>query len=357
MGGSHTVGYLHLQLETRNVQAGTDLPGIIHLKLDQPIQAQYLMLKFKGKEHCQWEESHTERDREGNSRTVIETHRGSAHLVGQKFPIFAFTNGFLDAGGYSFPFTFRLPATLPGSFDLSQGSTKARIRYTLTAYIPAYEAKIEKSKTHMHVSQLMTDPIYSVAQDVDARITTWCCSDKGNVHLKAYFNKNAYAPGETAEFVAEINNEHSKLDVAGIRGVLYRTLRLRSNGGRTHMTKITVSQADTRQRVPSGQSLLGAQSVRMLLPINDRTGELQLTTSVKSTLIDCAYSILVHADMDGSCMCCGQTPEVERYMVIYPIQLPILQPPMIPQGWQPQVMETRQFGQGEYEYQPSAPQL
>ena len=356
MGGTQTVGHLHLQLETRNVQAGTDLPGVIHLKLNESVQARFLCLKFKGKEHCQWTVSRTENDAQGNSRTVHDTHRGHCHVVRQKFPIFVFTGGFLQAGDYSFPFNFRLPPAIPGSFHLEHGSLKAHIRYNLIAMIDGSPLKIEKSKLHIHVSQQMTDPIYSVANDVQARITTWCCCDQGEVNLKAYFAKNAYVPGETAEFVAEINNTASKLDVGGIRGTLYRTLRLRSDGGLTHMTKDTVSRSEARQRIPSGQALLGEQSLRMTLPITDATGELQHSTSVRGRFIECIYSIVVHASMEGSCMCCGQTPEVERFMVLYPPQLPVIQPPMVPVGWAPQQMPMMQFevGQG-YEYAPSAP--
>ena len=356
MGSSQSVGHLHLHLETRNVQAGAELPGVIHLKLNAPVQARALCLKFTGKEHCQWTETRTERDAQGNNRTVTDTHKGHCHVLHQKFPIFIFTQGYLDAGEYSFPFLFRVPANIPGSFHLEHGQVKASIKYSLIAMVEGSSMKIEKSKMDVHISQLMTDPIYSVVNDVHAHITTWCCCDQGDVQIKAYFSKNAYVPGEIAEFVAEVNNTNSKLDVGGIRGTLYRTLRLKSDGGRTHTSKDTVSRNEVRQRVPTGQALLGEQSLRMTLPISDSRGELQHSTSVRGKHIECMYSIVVHASMEGSCMCCGQTPEVERFMVLYPPQLPIIQPVMVPPGWAPQQMPMMQFEVGQnYEYAPSAP--
>jgi hypothetical protein len=279
-------------------------------------------------------------------------------VVRQKFPIFSFAGGFVQEGQFSFPFQFRLPANIPGSFDVEDGSTKARIHYSLVALLEGQSAHIEKSKMPINISQIMTDPIYSVANDTTARVSTWCCSNKGSIQIKAYFNKNAYVPGEVAEFMAEVNNSQSQLDVLRLRGTLYRTLRLRSDSGQIHVSKQSVVARQCVQRIPSGSALLGEQCIRMQLPIEDPRGQLQHATSVRGNLIECVYSINVYADMDGSCMCCGQTPEVERYMVIYPLQLPVIQPPMVPVNWEPQVMQTMQFNLGQnYEYQPSAPPL
>jgi hypothetical protein len=277
-------------------------------------------------------------------------------VCSQKFPIFAFNQGFLQAGDYSFPFNFRLPVDIPGSFHLQQGEVEAKICYNLIALIEGSRMRIEQSMMSVHVAQLMTDPIYSVAEDVHAHITTWCCCDQGEVILKAYFAKNAYVPGETAEFVVEINNTNSKLDVGGISGVLVRTLRLRGDGGRTNVSGGSVSSSVVNQRVPSGQALLGEQSLRMTLPIADRCGELQHTTTVRGRCIECVYSIVVHASVVGSCMCCGETPTVSRYMVLYPPQLPIIPPPMVPVDWAPQLMPMMQFEAGQNYYSaPSAP--
>ena len=35
-------------------------------------------------------------------------------------------------------------------------------------------------------------------------VTTWCCINQGSSHIKCYFERNAYAPGETANVICEV---------------------------------------------------------------------------------------------------------------------------------------------------------
>jgi hypothetical protein len=338
MGVQLSAGHLHIHLDTRNFQAGEQLLGTVHLKLFQGVQARALCLLFDGKEHAGWET-------EGGS------HKGGSHFVRQKFPIFIFTEGYLPPGDYSFPFSFVLPPSLPGSFHLYEENLEAYIRYTLTAFIEGSSGYVELSEVHLHISQLMTDPIYSLTGSSSSRLVS-CCRDKGTVQIQISFSKSAYVPGERAEFIAEINNSQSGLDVAGFKVRLFRKLRLRSHGGHVHMRQEQVCFWDITQRVPRGEALLGEQSRHQILDIPDIMGGIEHSTTVHSEYVECVYSILVHLSMAGGC--CVSTPEVERPIVIYPRQLPPHLPPMVPQGWAPRLMPMAQFSMGQnYDYIPS----
>jgi len=35
---------------------------------------------------------------------------------------------------------------------------------------------------------------------------TWCCISQGTSHIKVFFERNSYLPGETAQIVAEVDN-------------------------------------------------------------------------------------------------------------------------------------------------------
>ena len=346
MGSSHSqvayAGHFHLHLENRNVQAGEELPGIIHLKLNQTVQATALCLLFSGNEYCEWKQSRQEADAQGNITRVTRTYTGRSPVVHQKFPVYLCPNGILDAGDYSFPFVFQVPENIQGSFELDSGSSEASIKYTLTAMAEASSMQIEQSTILLNISQLMTDTIYSIADDVSTPITS-CCRYKGYVQFKTYFAKNAYSVGEIAECIVEVNNGNCKLDVGGVRGVLSRTVRMRSNEGATHVNSTIISSTVVSQRVPSGQALLGEQSIRMRLPVFNEKANLQHTTSVKGKLIECVYSIVVSVWMKGSSMCRGLPPTLQRHLVVYPPQLPVIQPPMMPSDWAPQQMPAVQI--------------
>jgi hypothetical protein len=93
------------------------------------------------------------------------------------------------------------------------------------------------------------------------------------------------------------------------------------------------------ERIPS--ALTKEKCIQMQLPIQTTAENIQ--PSVKGQLIQCAYSINLYADMDGLMMCCGETPQIERFMTIYPSQLPCIQPSEVPPDWHPQVMKMVQM--------------
>ena len=344
MGLGHSAGHVYLHLLSRTAQAGSELSGVIYLKLNETVEASALCLKFNGTEQCQWPETRTESNLQGEMKTVTEIYKGENRIAHWKFPIFIFTEGLIEAGDYSFPFQFHVPSNIPGTFHLERGKKKASINYNLIALIEGASRKIEKSVMQVQIAQALTTPIHAVVSDVQAHITTWCFFKQGEVHLKANFSKNAYAPGEIAEIIVEVDNTNSRIAVSGIQGTLYRMLRLKSNTERTHASKDSINHTEIFQRVPSGES----QSIRMNLSIPNSRGELRYLTSVRGKHIECMYSIVVHASMEGWCMCCGGTPEVEQVVVLYPPQLPGIQPPQAPSDWSPQLMPEKEVTVGEY---------
>ena len=356
MGGSESaVGHLHVQLENPNIQAGQEVTGVVHLKLDSDITAESLSLKFTGKEYCYWTESRSESNSDGSSSTVTDVYTGKALVIKQHFPVFIFANSHVAAGQYSFPFSFITPPGLLGSFHVKHGDAKGHIKYHITAYIRS-QSHVKKSKAEVHIIHIVTQPITAISGQTFANISTWCCFSQGSVQVSAFVNKSGYVPGELAEIEAEINNSKSRLAVTDVRCTLFRTIRFRSDQGRPFVLKTTVNEVVSHQFVPPGNSLDGDLRVKLALLVKDAKEELQNATTVSGQKVECVYTICIRAVMDGSCMCCGQTPSVERELLIYPMQQANILPPPIPENWHPMVMPVAQL---HYEpgYQPSAPPL
>ena len=343
-------GSLLLLLEARSLQAGSELTGIIHLRLLQDVRAHSLGLLFQGRERCRWEETRTEKEADGTEKTVTDVYMGDYLMVMQKLPIFAFTEGILRVGDYSFPFTFLLPTNVPSSFELVLGSIEASIQYSLTAVIDGLSDDITPSTATFNISKVMNESIHSVVASRTAPLSTWCgCVKKGEVHFKVYFHKDAYVPGETAECIVEVNNTNSQLNVTGVRGCLFRTVRLYDGKGSSKLVNQLISQTTTRQLVPSGQTLLGEQSIRMSLVLSDTDNQLTNTTSANGKLVQCTFHVTVFVNVQSI----GRSPSIAQTVVIYPYQLPVVPAPVVPENWAPQEMPGV-YVEGD---QPSAPHL
>ena len=353
MGGSES-GYLAVQVETHNIQAGDGIAGVVHFHLQSPIQAESLGLKFSGKEYCYWEESSSSTNSDGSTSTSTTSYIGKTSIVKQLFPIFLFQNSQVAAGDYSFPFQILTPTTLPGSFDYHIASTKAHIKYQVSAYINSASAKVKKAKTEVGVTGHMTEAIVSLQESASAQISTWCCLRQGVVKLGAFINKSAYVPGEMCSLSVEVDNSNSLLDVTRLKATLFRTIRLTATGGGGTIIKLPVNEGYVNQRIAVGHSVSGPTAIHMSLAVQDSKGSVQNATTLKGVNIECVYTVVVRAEMDGCCMCCGQAPEIVREVTIYPMQLPGREMPQAPAYWSPTVMPVAQFSA---ECKPSAPPL
>lgn len=359
MGGSES-GYLALQLDTRNIQAGAAISGTIHFHLTKALNAQSLCLKLSGKEHIRWEEIEMRRSNRRDilprARQVTHTYRGKGKIVRQIFPIFVFQDAKVAAGDYSFPFLVMSPANLLGSFSYEAGAMHARVVYHLSAFLLSASSKVQPSKLEVGVSSRLSQAIASMTDSAATNISTLMCMKKGAVMLNVHVNKNAFVPGEAIEVVVEANNSQSALDVTRVQVTLSRMIRIRLDNGRNHVVKDTINQGYTIQRVRKGDTATGSNALRMVLTVQDSRGSVQNTTTLRGRHIECIYMLRVKAEMDGSCMCCGPAPTLAKEVTIYPVQILGVEMMQAPAGWNPTIMPVAQFAAAtEFEYNPTAP--
>lgn len=358
MGGSES-GYLALQVDSPTIQAGNDITGTIHFHVQTLTSAEFLILKLSGKEHAYWEErTHTTHG--GHRRTHTHSYTGHSSVFKQEYPLFSFQNAQVAPGDYSFPFRLGTPVSLPGTFEYHGGldSAMAYIRYRLTAYVRPSNRHVRKAKLGISITSRLNQAIASSQDLVAAEISTWCCRKKGRVQFGVNINKTAYVPGEHAFVHVDVDNSQSMLDAKGVQATLYRMIRLRSNGMHRHLIKQVVNRGYTPTLVPAGQTATGTNGLQAALPVQDSSGTIQNTTTVRARHVECIYALDVQAEMDGNCMCCGQKPKVSREVTIYPLQQVAVELPTVPMGWSPAVMPVVQFAAPlEYQYEPSAPPM
>jgi hypothetical protein len=52
-------------------------------------------------------------------------------------------------------------------------------------------------------------------------------------------------------------------------------------------------------------------------------------------LIQCKYEIKCEVEMDGCGMCCGDSPVIQKHIVVCPSTIPKTAPPTLPEEWKP----------------------
>jgi len=328
MGGAESVGDLYIELNEPDISPGQELRGCIHFLLRSPIQAEFLVLTFRGKEYIEWKEVH------GNGKSVrVETYTGHHVVCTRRYPVFLFEKGQVPPGCYSFPIAFTVPRHIPGSFSKEGKMMKAHIYYHLKALLEAQQAVPMKAfKTTIRVVQTQMD-LFPMQDEVAAQVKTCCCVHKGEIRLKAQFSQNSYRHGEIADLVVDADNSRSSLDITRIRAELYRTLRMRDDSGRFNVERRKLSESLVDIHIPAGQGY--GRSVRMAVPISGNDGELETAPSIRGTIMECTHSLEVRAVTSGCCMCCGQRPKVNRMVIIVPANLPPVPLPEIPREWRP----------------------
>jgi Arrestin (or S-antigen), N-terminal domain len=159
MGGSSTKynrsGGIGIQLQNSSYFDGDDVSGLIHIYVTAPITQSTVYIIFKGKEVTHWEETRTYTENingRTETRTIVEHFHGKNRICNFNFPIYKFEYG-LAPGGYSLPFTFRLPPKIPGTFHYINGSTRAIIEYKFHVKVVSLNKDNLKGKLPMNIRQ------------------------------------------------------------------------------------------------------------------------------------------------------------------------------------------------------------
>ena len=112
MGNSsskETRGGMVVQTDHSYYFSGSHLTGKIYVDIYQSFPARKLSLEVKGKEKCEWVEHKTRNGNEGETETYDVWHKKSHDIFKFEQLVYQFPGGYIPAGQYVFPFSFKLP--------------------------------------------------------------------------------------------------------------------------------------------------------------------------------------------------------------------------------------------------------
>lgn len=63
------------------------------------------------------------------------------------------------------------------------------------------------------------------------------------------------------------------------------------------------------------------------------TSDSNQTSTVQGDLVQCKYAIKCEVRIQGFCIGYGQSPALEKHVVIRPSSIPVTEPPGLPEEW------------------------
>lgn len=352
-------GGIYVKLDQDTFTSGDNLSGNIYLDLVNAYPGDKICIAIKGTEHAKWidKEARYRQRPDGTQETyyVDVVREQGIDIIKQDLDVYDWQRGaIIPKGQYTFPFRFAVPKGLPGSFFFRGGTTVAEIRYSVEGYLKPERDNVPKLKHKLEVTVRESPNLNIQTKEIsiNKKLTTWCCFDQGTVSMRTAFEKNAYAPGEEARIICEVDNSKCQLAIPDVSFSLNQNIALNA-GGHNRSFGFNI-RSISLGRIEPGGNFVGQnrKEASIMLPpgqegrakdFNENTPEYSLdpkqfiTPSCNGRLVKSSFSLGVGCSIDG-CLCCDSAPYNSLPIVVYAPIKPKMADPTPPPNWQPQQM-------------------
>jgi len=310
--------------------------GTIFISINKPIDSKGIIVELIGEEKVMWNyeyrETYTDNNGQTQTRTEIREHKAHNHFFKDSFKLIEYPGTF-PIGRFSYPFQYRLPSNLPGSFYKKKRGRlpmKACIGYKIKVVLqrPGIFTFDLREKRHIIVHEKLDKLIQPQHLIKTAEVRTLCCIPRGPVRVECWMDKNSYVAGETAQVHVKVNND-SAVEVTHFTTKLIREITLHAHGNR-HVIRTIICE----QKYPGTPPHSFKESPVPLPLIGKRHRNVKPASDSK--LLQCKYTMMIEMDIP-------MAPDVELYspVVIYAPQSSAFlqwQPPVWISQAQPQTV-------------------
>jgi len=194
---------------------GDVVVGKIHLVCNVPFFCNGVIVQVKGEEKCKFQETEYvhENPDDPQSEMVhkIKEYKSSKEFFNQKLTPYP-TAGVIPPGVYEYPFSYPLPADLPGVFKTKGGDFKdgtgykASISYKFIGTVDVDFAHDLKHKVKLIVNEKFDKAV----EPAFAKDSKKFLIGGGDLSVNIALDKNAYFPGDRVLGKLEANNTSTK---------------------------------------------------------------------------------------------------------------------------------------------------
>jgi len=243
-------------------------------------------------------------------------------------------------GQYSFPFSFVLQESIPGSFKYqdSTNNIEAEVTYELKADLTSSNVKVAPhllSTQFLTVQQVLFGTLRSVEKTVNVKGFCGLLS-KGSSKMKGKCDKPINVSGESVRLILEVDNSQCGASVTNMKCELHQTIILRDS--QRNETKIGPKLIATKQLegLRPGETWMDLRSKIVEIPLlKTNVGSGELPASSKGELVDCSYCVKVSALVTGCSVSVDQDYEIELGVNVGKAAMEYGKP-NLPTAWNPQ---------------------
>lgn len=343
MGGSmshdKSYGSIYVQTARSTYTAGEQVDGFVHLNLSRDFPAPVLHLIVHGEEDVKLVSTSTRTDADNNTHTEVHVHRDKHEFYGHTFPLYSAAGSYFLRGQYSFPFSFRLLDTLPGTFRKHWHEhghdCHAHVSYRLWAGLkhPKHNSAVF-DELQLRVEQRFTESQTNQTRSFHKRIQAYCYRDVGEFGLQCVFQHDSYRVNDVANMLVSVDCGKAKVAVRGVQCILWQDTHVKTVCGSHSKTMSVVVSQSALPGVPAGEARTGESAMPLQLPV--RTASDQEATCSGRMILN-SFRLEVRAELDA-CLCYDSAPSNQMSIKIYNKDSCVA--PMMPlqQNWAPQVM-------------------
>lgn len=307
---------LFITLDKPTYCEGSQVNGTIILNTMMPLQASFLKLTFNGEELVKFTRMesnprYTELTEEQKKTTRISSTAPRHYKSKQCFYnteqlVQRFRDDVILPGQYQFPFSFLLGSHIPNTFEhlwkTEEYQNEAMISYNLVAKLTNrdnYNVGRETVKYLVIQNEQQNRASENKKIDQLHHVYDCCCSEKGNIRVVTYFEKDWYYNDEEAYIICEIDNSDSKMIVSKVHARLNQTIQVKAEGY-TEENKHEIYGESLEVNLQSGKKMTGSNAIRLKVSFTPQ-GKNKANTSVEGDLIKCSHSLSVSLSLNGCC--------------------------------------------------------
>jgi len=339
MSLDRSYGNIYIQTTRSTYTAGDQVDGFVHLNLSRDFPSNVLHLIVHGEEDVKLVTTTTRTDSENRTHTDVYVHTDKNEFFSHTFPLYSNGGNYFLRGQYSFPFSFKLLDTLPGTFKKTwrehDEDCHGEVYYKLWAGLKHSKKNSGLfDEFELRVDQQFQESMGNQTRSFNKKLQGYCYQDIGEFGLQCTFQSDSYRVNDVANMLISVDNTQAKVAVKSVECILWQDTYVKTSCGRHSKSMAHVVSQFSLPGVPTGQARTGDSAMPLRLPIRT-TSDLEATCS--GTMIQNSFRLEVREELDA-CLCCESSPNNQISIKIYNKDNFVM--PMMPlqQDWQPQVM-------------------
>eukprot|EP00357_Protocruzia_adherens_P011743 CAMPEP_0114985582 /NCGR_PEP_ID=MMETSP0216-20121206/7943_1 /TAXON_ID=223996 /ORGANISM="Protocruzia adherens, Strain Boccale" /LENGTH=470 /DNA_ID=CAMNT_0002347907 /DNA_START=2253 /DNA_END=3665 /DNA_ORIENTATION=- len=341
MGGKQSnFGAVYVEADQPYFVGGQIVSGKIHVDIRKPFPGNQLCLKVVGDEITRWRQRVRGRERRRNHGRRRRINQGYKSMLSFRIPIMNWQSETIPVGQYVFPFSFKLPKPLPGSFSYEQKKhICAKVTYRMVAMIDPTSPKSKVKPLHYSLPLVIREDI--APQDIRAdsqedvkHFYNLGLFEAGSTSLRCTVQKNAFPSNERIDATLAIDNTKCNSDLKELSVKVIQEIRMKSNDG---VERTIVNSLEKKKFEGPKKRMQVDREISILL------GGHYNQNSTYGTALTCQYYLQVKTKPD-SMLCFSKGPKVKIPIRIFANELkPQVMEVQAPKDWQPKVFPENKF--------------